>query len=131
MFNGFKIIRNSRSVKLKKKNNLLDIQAERDILVKKVFPAIDALCRERGTYCAPIDLRWGINESQVRYTFSLPNMSEGFRFTILSHLAQSNFWKAVVCLVMCFKLMAKPYAVSKLSFLSLFNNLSQVDDWLM
>ena len=33
--------------------------------MKKVFPRIDALCRERGTYCAPIDLRWGINDSQV------------------------------------------------------------------
>ena len=41
------------------------LQAERDILVKKVFPRIDALCRERGTYCTPVDLRWGINDTQV------------------------------------------------------------------
>ena len=33
--------------------------------MKKVFPAIDALCRQRGTYCAPVDLRWGINDAQV------------------------------------------------------------------
>lgn len=33
--------------------------------MKKVFPSVDALCRERGTYCTPVDLRWGINESQV------------------------------------------------------------------
>jgi hypothetical protein len=33
--------------------------------MKKVFPAIDALCRERGTYCAPVDLRWGINDNQT------------------------------------------------------------------
>ena len=33
--------------------------------MKKVFPAIDAICRERGTYCAPVDLRWGINDYQT------------------------------------------------------------------
>ena len=40
-------------------------QVERDILMKKVFPRINALCHERGTYCAPVDLRWGINDSQT------------------------------------------------------------------
>ena len=33
--------------------------------MKKVFPRINALCHERGTYCAPVDLRWGINDSQT------------------------------------------------------------------
>ena len=33
--------------------------------MKKVFPRINAQCHERGTYCAPVDLRWGINDSQT------------------------------------------------------------------
>ena len=33
--------------------------------MKKVFPSLDALCHERGTYFAPVDLRWGINDAQV------------------------------------------------------------------
>ena len=37
---------------------------EREYLLRKVFPTIGALCYERGTYCAPVDLRWGINENQ-------------------------------------------------------------------
>ncbi|XP_062515813.1 tetratricopeptide repeat protein 41-like [Corticium candelabrum] len=41
-----------------------DFQEERDYLVKHVFPRLDKACHERGTYFAPIDLRWGINESQ-------------------------------------------------------------------
>lgn len=40
-------------------------QVERDYLMRKVFPAIGDLCHKRGTYCAPVDLRWGINENQV------------------------------------------------------------------
>ncbi len=32
---------------------------------------MDALCRERGTYCAPVDLRWGIHDSQVSAGFMI------------------------------------------------------------
>lgn len=31
---------------------------ERDLLVDKAFPHLDELCRERGTFCSPVDLRW-------------------------------------------------------------------------
>nr|XP_006820707.1 PREDICTED: uncharacterized protein LOC100366770 [Saccoglossus kowalevskii] len=41
-----------------------DFAEERDYLVRKVFPQIDNLCRQRGTYFAPVDLRWGINDEQ-------------------------------------------------------------------
>lgn len=45
--------------------NMFHLQAEREVLVKHVFPTIDMLCKERGTNCIPVDLRWGINDSQV------------------------------------------------------------------
>ena len=41
-----------------------DFEKEREYLVKHVFPRLDKVCHERGTYFAPIDLRWGISESQ-------------------------------------------------------------------
>ncbi|XP_065179425.1 tetratricopeptide repeat protein 41-like [Sycon ciliatum] len=42
-----------------------DFQKERDVLVKRVFPKLEQLCRLRGTYFAPVDLRWGITEEQA------------------------------------------------------------------
>lgn len=42
-----------------------DFEKEREYLVKHVFPRLDTTCHERGTYFAPIDLRWGISESQA------------------------------------------------------------------
>lgn len=41
-----------------------DFQEEREHLVKYVFPQLNSLCHQRGTYFAPVDLRWGISEDQ-------------------------------------------------------------------
>ena len=30
-----------------------------------MFPAVDALCQQRGTHCAPMDLRWTMEEAQA------------------------------------------------------------------
>jgi tetratricopeptide (TPR) repeat protein len=43
-----------------------DMQAEREYLVKQVFPELRQLCRERGVTFTEIDLRWGITERQAR-----------------------------------------------------------------
>lgn len=43
-----------------------DLMPEREQLVKKVFPQIRALCRERGVEFTEIDLRWGITEEEAR-----------------------------------------------------------------
>ncbi|MGE3800805.1 MAG: tetratricopeptide repeat protein [Candidatus Kapaibacterium sp.] len=43
-----------------------DLQEEREHLVKKVFPEIRALCRERGVTFADVDLRWGITEEEAQ-----------------------------------------------------------------
>jgi tetratricopeptide (TPR) repeat protein len=41
-----------------------DLQEEREHLVKKVFPEIRALCRERGITFTEVDLRWGLTEEE-------------------------------------------------------------------
>src|SRR5258708_21323387 len=42
-----------------------DLRDEREYLVKKVFPEIRALCRERGVMFTEIDLRWGLTDEQA------------------------------------------------------------------
>ncbi len=42
-----------------------DLQEEREHLVKKIFPEIRALCRERGITFTEVDLRWGLTEEQL------------------------------------------------------------------
>src|SRR5438552_4042675 len=42
-----------------------DLQEEREYLVKKVFPEIRQLCRERGVKFTEIDLRWGLTEEEA------------------------------------------------------------------
>jgi len=42
-----------------------DLQEEREHLVKKIFPEIRALCRERGITFTEVDLRWGLTEEEA------------------------------------------------------------------
>ncbi len=42
-----------------------DLQEEREHLVKKVFPEIRAVCRQRGVTFTEIDLRWGLTDEQA------------------------------------------------------------------
>jgi len=41
-----------------------DLQEEREHLMKKIFPKIRALCRERGVTFTDIDLRWGLTDEE-------------------------------------------------------------------
>ncbi len=41
-----------------------DMQAERDVLVKKVFPQLRKLCEERSVSWTEVDLRWGVTEKE-------------------------------------------------------------------
>ena len=43
-----------------------DFVAEREALQKKVFPQLEAYCRERGAAFQAVDLRWGITEEAQR-----------------------------------------------------------------
>jgi WD40 repeat protein len=39
-----------------------DFAAERDVLQREVFPALDGYCAAKGYQFYPLDLRWGVNE---------------------------------------------------------------------
>jgi len=41
-----------------------DMQAERDELAKRTFPALRKLCESRGVTWGEVDLRWGLTEEQ-------------------------------------------------------------------
>src|SRR5687767_11949378 len=41
-----------------------DMQEERDILIKKIFPQLRKLCESRGVTWSEVDLRWGITAAQ-------------------------------------------------------------------
>lgn len=42
-----------------------DMQEEREHLVKKIFPEIRSLCRQRGVTFTDVDLRWGLTEEEA------------------------------------------------------------------
>nr|XP_054750859.1 uncharacterized protein LOC129256719 [Lytechinus pictus] len=45
-------------------STFLDFQDERGHLQRYVFPQLNSVCHSRGTFFAPADLRWGINNEQ-------------------------------------------------------------------
>ena len=49
-----------------------DMQAEREVLIKQVFPAIRARCARRGVTFAEVDLRWGVTDEQKSEGAVLP-----------------------------------------------------------
>jgi tetratricopeptide (TPR) repeat protein len=49
-----------------------DMHAERDELVKRVFPELRRLCRSRGVELVEVDLRWGITREQAERGEVLP-----------------------------------------------------------
>ena len=49
-----------------------DMQAERDELVKHVFPQLRKLCESRGVTWGEVDLRWGITDEQKAEARVLP-----------------------------------------------------------
>lgn len=56
----------SREIRLFVSGTFVDMQAERDYLVKHIFPEFKQLCRERGISCTEVDLRWGITQNEAR-----------------------------------------------------------------
>jgi hypothetical protein len=53
-----------RSVRVFVSSTFRDMQAERDELVKLVFPQLRKLCEQRGVTWSEVDLRWGITSEQ-------------------------------------------------------------------
>lgn len=63
-----------RSVRVFVSSTFLDMQAERDELVTKVFPALRAKYRARGVEVFEVDLRWGITREQQEKGETLPTL---------------------------------------------------------
>lgn len=53
-----------RSVRIFVSSTFRDMQPEREMLVKQIFPQLRRLCDERGVGFAEVDLRWGITDEQ-------------------------------------------------------------------
>ena len=49
-----------------------DMHAERDELVKRVFPQLRKMCEERDVVWSEVDLRWGVTDEQVAEGQVLP-----------------------------------------------------------
>jgi hypothetical protein len=54
----------SRNIRVFVSSTFRDMQEERDILIKKIFPQLRKLCEERAVTWTEVDLRWGITDEQ-------------------------------------------------------------------
>jgi len=61
-----------RSIRVFVSSTFRDMQAERDELVKRVFPQLRKLCEERGVAWGEVDLRWGVTGEQAAEGQVLP-----------------------------------------------------------
>jgi hypothetical protein len=64
----------NRSVRVFVSSTFIDMQAERDVLVTKTFPALRAKYRTRGIELFEVDLRWGITDEQQQRGRTLPTL---------------------------------------------------------
>ncbi len=55
-----------QQIKVFLSSTFIDMQEERNYLVKKIFPAIKRECSSRGVDFVALDLRWGINDEMSR-----------------------------------------------------------------
>jgi hypothetical protein len=55
----------TRAVRVFVSSTFLDMQRERDVLVRQTFPALRARFRARGVELLEVDLRWGITQEQA------------------------------------------------------------------
>lgn len=55
-----------RTVRVFISSTFRDMQAERDLLVKRVFPELRRRARARGVELLEVDLRWGVTEEQAQ-----------------------------------------------------------------
>lgn len=58
-------LNNSREIRVFISSTFRDMEGEREVLVKKIFPQIRKLCESRNVTCTEIDLRWGITQKQA------------------------------------------------------------------
>jgi tetratricopeptide (TPR) repeat protein len=68
-----------RSIRVFISSTFQDMQAERDELVKRIFPQLRKLCEQRGVGWGEVDLRWGVTEEQKAEGKVLPICLEEIR----------------------------------------------------
>ncbi len=61
-----------RAIRVFVSSTFRDMQEERDVLVKKVFPQLRKLCESRAVAWTEVDLRWGITEAECKEGQVLP-----------------------------------------------------------
>ncbi len=61
-----------RSIRVFVSSTFRDMQAEREELVKRVFPRVRRLCESRGVAWSEVDLRWGVTDEQKAEGAVLP-----------------------------------------------------------
>src|SRR5438094_8479858 len=61
-----------RLVRIFVSSTFRDMHAEREVLVKHVFPQLRKMCDERGVGWAEVDFRWGITQEQAARGEVLP-----------------------------------------------------------
>lgn len=61
-----------REIRIFISSTFRDMHAEREELIKKVFPALAQVCRQRGVKLIAVDLRWGITKEQAEKGKALP-----------------------------------------------------------
>jgi len=64
----------NRQIRVFVSSTFRDMQAERDYLVKFIFPQLRKLCESRGVTWGEIDLRWGVTDEQAAEGKVLPSM---------------------------------------------------------
>jgi nephrocystin-3 len=61
-----------RQIRVFVSSTFRDMQVERDILIKKIFPQLRKLCEERAVTWTEVDLRWGITTEEAAEGKVLP-----------------------------------------------------------
>ncbi len=69
---GSFIKRKHRNIRVFVSSTFEDMQEERDILVKNIFPQLRKMCLERGVGFTEVDLRWGVTQEQAERGEVLP-----------------------------------------------------------
>ena len=62
----------SRQIRVFLSSTFVDFIEERELLVKRVFPALNRRARDRGVELIDVDLRWGVTEEQTKKGLTLP-----------------------------------------------------------
>jgi hypothetical protein len=61
-----------RAIRVFVSSTFRDMEAERDELAKRTFPALRRLCEQRGVTWSDVDLRWGVTSEEAAEGRVLP-----------------------------------------------------------